>query len=391
MRHPWKAALGLLIGVSLAGGPVCAQDPAPAIRATMGVAGDLLLNLDADRAEVECSRLLALPEGEAAGRFCLGVTALTRAGEMDDPDPDLDRFLDQVARAIAAGQRLEQTRPADPEVKLLLGLSHGSQALVQSGRGHYVAAWQALRDGLRCFQEALALDPSLTDAYYGIGLYDYALGRLPGLLRPAVGLVLARGDATQGLQELERVAEGGAYLKMTARLALLELYAGQEHRYTEALRLGRDLLGRYPGNPDVYFATASAASELGRFPEALAIARRAGENIAAGAPHFPPALRSRYEQLLGKIYMDQGEYAAALRFFQQAVETPTPPRYRWVTAWAWTRSGMIFDLEGDRAEAERRYREALAIPTDAPAKDVARQYLENPYRGRPGSARLPTR
>jgi tetratricopeptide (TPR) repeat protein len=150
--------------------------------------------------------------------------------------------------------------------------------------------------------------------------------------------------------------------------------------------LGRDLLSRYPGNPDLYFATANAASQLGCTAEALEIARRVARNMAEGRPHFNSDIAARYNQLLGKIYMDQGEHATALAFFKRAIEAPTPPRYRWVTAWAWTRSGMIHDLQGEREEAARRYRKALAVEGEGIAKDVARRYLEEPYRGRPRPA-----
>jgi tetratricopeptide (TPR) repeat protein len=349
-------------------------------------ATDLLLDLDADAAEDECRRLLALPQGEAAGRFCLSMVALTRAEDKDDPTPELDRFLTEVADAITAGETLERSRPADAELNLLLGLAHGSKALVDGGRRNYVAALRAVRESHRRFEEALQLDPNLVDAYYGIGLYNYALGQLPALLRPLVSIALARGDAAHALQDVERVAEQGTYLKMTARVALLRLYAGPEEKYAEALRLGRDLLQRYPGNVDLYFATANAASELGRTTEALEIARRVARNMAERRPHFAPDLAARYNQLLGKIYMDAGEYATALTFFTRAAEAPTPLRYHWVTAWAWTRSGMIYDLQGDREEAARRYRRALAVEGEGIAKDLARRHLEDPYRGRPRPA-----
>ncbi len=371
--------------LALIASPSPAFPIAPAVRAGMLRATDLLLNRDVEAAEAECHSLLKLPEGEAAGKFCLGLVTLTRAEDKDDPTPDLDRFLAQTAEAVAAAEVLERSQPTDAEVKLLLGLAHGNKALVDGGRKNYLAALTSLREAHRRFEETLKLDPKLADAYYGIGLYNYALGRLPALLKPLVGLLLPPGDASHGLQDLERVAEHGTYLKMTARVALLHLYASREEKYAVALRLGRDLLSRYPGNPDLYFATAHAASELGRGADALEIARRVARNMAERRPHFGPELAGRYVQLMGKIYMDQGEHATALTFFQRALETPTPPRYLWVTAWAWTRSGMIYDLQGDREEAVRRYREALAVPTEAVARDVARQYLETPYRGRPRS------
>ncbi len=375
----------LLLAVSfcLAASPAAAFHHAPEVRAGILRATDLMLNLDTDAAEGECQRLLALPQGEAVGRFCLGLVTLTRADDMDDPVPALDRFLGQVGEAISSAEALERAQPADAEVKLLLGLAHGSKALVDGARKNYLGAWTSLREAHRRFEEALGLDPGLTDAYYGIGLYHYSLGRLPALLKPLVGIALPAGDPAHGLQELERVAEQGRYLRMTARVALLHLFAGSEEQYAEALRLGRDLLSRYPGNADLYFVTAHAASELGRTAEALEIARRVARRMAEGRPHFTADLAARYHQLLGKIYMDGGEYATALAFFRRAVEAPTPPRYRWVTAWAWTRSGMIYDLQGDREEAVRRYRKALAVEGEGMAKDLARRYLEEPYRGRP--------
>ncbi len=359
---------------------------APDVRASMLRVTDLILNLDMEAAETECQTLLTLPQGEAAGRFCQGLVTLTLAEDKDDPTPDLDRFLVQVAEAITAAEAQERSQPADADVKLLLGLAHGSKALADGTRKNYLAALQAAREAQRRFREALQLNPSLVDAYYGIGLYNFAMARLPTLLKPLVTIVLPRGDPAHGQQELERVAEQGTYLKMTARVALLHLYAGQEEKHTEALRLGRDLLQRYPGNPDLYFATANAASELGRTLEALEIARRMSRNLAEGRPHFSPDLVARYNQLMGKIYMDHGEHATALTFFQRAIQAPTPSRFRWVTAWAWTRSGMIHDLQADREEAVRCYRKALAVETEGMARDLAQRYLAAPYRGRPRAA-----
>ena len=87
----------------------------------------------------------------------------------------------------------------------------------------------------------------------------------------------------------------------------------------------------------------------------------------------------RYFQLMGKIYMDRGDYPTALSFFRKTIEQPAP-RYAWVTAWAWTRTGMIHDLLGERAGAQQSYRMALAVETDGIAKKLARYYLNEPYR-----------
>jgi len=382
MRLWRKAILRAGIGCCLfAALPAAAFHAAPAVRAGMLRATDLLLNLETDAAATECRQLVSAPQGEALGRFCLSLVTLTRAEDQDEPTKDLDRFLEQANEALAAAEAQESAAPSDAEIKLLLGMIHGSKAIVDGSRKNYFTALQGVREAHRYFQHAQQLDPALVDASYGLGLYHVAMGRLPAIVKPFVSIVLPAGNPELGLRELERVAEQGAYLKATAQVALLQLYAGSEHKYAEALRLGQDLLHRYPGNPELYFATAHAASELGRFEDALDIGRRVGRQVQEGRSRFAD-LAARYNQLMGKIYMDRGDYAAALVFFQRALQAPTPPRYRWITAWAWTRSGMIYDAQGDRQEAVRRYQAALDVETDGLAKDLARQYLESPYRGR---------
>ncbi len=380
MRLCRVALLGIALSILIVPSALAFHEAA-AVRSEVLRASDLLLNLEPDAAEATCRSLLTVPEGEAAGRFCLSLVTLTRAEDKDNPAPDLDRFLEQTTEALAAAEAQERAAPADAEVKLLLGMIHGSKALVDGERRNYLSALQAVREAHREFREALRLDPNLVDAAYGLGLYHLALGRLPALVRPFTTIVLPQGDPALGIEMLTQVAERGDYLKMTARVVLLQMYAGQEQKQAEALRLGQDLVRRYPGNPDLYFATAHAASELGRFEEALEIGRRVGQQVAQGRPRFAE-LGARYQQLMGKVYMDQGEYATALTFFRRAIQTPTPSRYRWITAWAWTRSGMIYDLLGDRPEAVRRYHAALDVETDGLAKDLARQYLDAPYRGR---------
>ncbi len=166
---------------------------------------------------------------------------------------------------------------------------------------------------------------------------------------------------------------------MLAKFALLQTYTGLERDYGKALPLAEELLERFPGNPELYFQAVLAYSELGRFADALDVGRQIRANIEQERHHFKREMLPRYYQLMGKVYMDNGNYPTALSFFRKTIEAPIT-RYAWVTAWAWTRTGMIHDLLGERAEATKSYRMALAVETDGIAKDAARQYLKEPYR-----------
>ncbi|MFQ5840672.1 MAG: hypothetical protein ACE5HK_08120, partial [Candidatus Methylomirabilales bacterium] len=56
-------------------------------------------------------------------------------------------------------------------------------------------------------------------------------------------------------------------------------------------------------------------------------------------------------------------------------------RSAWVSAWAHTRSGIVYDLLGDRERAELSYRRALSVRTGpGRAQELAARYLREPYR-----------
>src|SRR5574337_179521 len=346
----------------------------------LAVAGtDHLLNLDYDLAEQTFARLGDVDRTGLLAPFYQAFVALMRLQDREPTRQEIDAFLATMRALIAKAEARLRQAPEESDILLFLGMAWGSKAMIDGVRGNYFSAYEAIKRTKSYLDACLLYQPIRYDAYYALGLYDYTLSRVAWFYRPLVHLALPPGDRERGLRELTIASERGVATRMLAKLALLQTYAGIEKEFEKALPLADELLRRFPGNPELYFQAALIYSELGRFPEALGIGRRVRMNLELGRHHFTTQMRPRYLQLMGKIYMDRGDYSTALSFFKQAIEQPAA-RYAWVTAWAWTRTGMIHDLLGKRTEAERSYRMALAIKTDSIAKDVARQYLNEPYR-----------
>jgi tetratricopeptide (TPR) repeat protein len=99
-------------------------------------------------------------------------------------------------------------------------------------------------------------------------------------------------------------------------------------------------------------------------------------------PHFAAELTPRYLQLRGKIAMDAGAHEEALTFFRRAIDQRNS-KFTWITAWAYTRTGMIHDLRGQRDKAIESYRRALEIEGRGLAQETAERHLSEPYRGKP--------
>jgi len=157
------------------------QRTATAVREGMLRATDHLLNMDPDAAVVECRALLALPDGEVAGAFCLSLATLARAEDRDDPGPELDRFLAQVTEVIAAaeaasaaGRRRGAEAPPGPGPRRQGARRRGAEEL----RGELPGR----AGGPAALHRGAGAGSGAGGCALRIGLYHYAMARLPALV-----------------------------------------------------------------------------------------------------------------------------------------------------------------------------------------------------------------
>ncbi len=98
---------------------------------------------------------------------------------------------------------------------------------------------------------ALQLDPSLTDAYLGIGIYNYFVDTLPEIVKfLSLFIGLPGGSRTEGLQQLQLCAEKGELGRPEAKFYLAKDYSrSSEKQYEKSLRLFGELQQEFPHNP----------------------------------------------------------------------------------------------------------------------------------------------
>jgi len=262
---------------------------------------DLILDADFDRLKAELPQTCGPPSPQGFGATspaprvaCLGLEALSLWWQIQlDPDSRaLDpAFVAKVTEAIAEAERLTVAEPNRAEAWFYLGAAYGVRAQFRVYRVERLAA---ARDGKRikeALERALALDPAMHDAEFGIGMYRYYADVAPAVLRFLRWLLLLPGgNRVEGLQQLKRAAAQGQLVSGEAQFQIHILYLWYENKFGEALDLVRGLQRRYPRNPlfhqieaeilDGYFhdpAASLAASE-----RLLALAR-------GGAVHGPAA------------------------------------------------------------------------------------------------------
>ena len=235
----------------------------------------------------------------------------------------------------------------------------------------------AARDGIRikdALERALALDPSLNDAWFGIGLYHYYADVAPAVLKfLRFLLLLPGGNREQGMQEMLRTRQQGQLLRGEADFQMHWLYDWYEERPDRALALLQGLATTYPTNP--LFAARIAEVQHVNFSDHQASAatwRQLLERATSNTVAFAPLTAARARVGLARELVDLAQPQQALDALAPVLRARPSAPYG-ITAEAALAQGNALAALGDRSGAATAYAQAFAdAPRDDPDKVRAR-------------------
>jgi tetratricopeptide (TPR) repeat protein len=151
------------------------------------------------------------------------------------------------------------------EMHLYAAMADALSARLYAMRSEYRASARAGVRARQNFQQALALDPTLADAYTGLGLYNYYVDTLSVLAKALRFLMgIPGGTKEEGIRQLERGMQEGQLSASLARFYLAANLFNYDQRYEEALRVITPLAERYPGNPVFQLMRGDLNAKLGR-------------------------------------------------------------------------------------------------------------------------------
>jgi tetratricopeptide (TPR) repeat protein len=172
-------------------------------------------------------------------------------------------YLDLAAKVSSLAAAKAASRDS-AEWHFYLGMGNALAARLYGLRGeNRVTARFAVRareDLLR----AIALDPSLVDADFGLGLYNYyadTLSAAARVLRFFMGI--PGGNKQEGIRQLERAIAEGALTATEARFYLAISLHNYDQKYQRALEIARPLVEKYPSNPLFQLIVGDLYAKLG--------------------------------------------------------------------------------------------------------------------------------
>lgn len=157
-------------------------------------------------------------------------------------------FLQRLSQADRIADSRLKSDPNNPHIlftkTLINGLESDYQGLIE--KSDLSALTYSKRAG-ELAKETLTADPSLYDAYLGVGIENYMLGLKPAPIRWFLSMTGAETNKTEGIRQLQLTAEKGNYLAPFARL-LLAVAAIRDKQNARAKELLSGLSHEFPGN-----------------------------------------------------------------------------------------------------------------------------------------------
>jgi predicted Zn-dependent protease len=112
----------------------------------------------------------------------------------------------------------------------------------------------------------LSLNPPAYDAYLTLGSVEYTVGSMNWFFRLFVRFDQIEGNKQKGIENLQKVAQGGRYYRPFAKVLLAVIYL-RENQPQKSLQYLQELAKEFPQNP-------LAQSQIARITERVNYSRK---------------------------------------------------------------------------------------------------------------------
>lgn len=232
-----------------------------------------------------------------------------------------DIFLAYIDRANEKAERMYEEDETNKEAAFFLAAGYGFQGRLLSERKSWTRAAWAGRNALKYMELSRGEEEFNPELLLGDALYNYFSVWIPEnypLLRPVMAL-FGKGDKELGIEQLEYVASNAFYTRIEAMYFLFRLYASEEKKPYEALRISEYLHDKFPNNPYFHRSYARHLYSVGRWSESVKESEEILRRIERGQTGYE-STSGRYAAFyLAQFHERIGDQAEAKRYYLQTL------------------------------------------------------------------------
>jgi tetratricopeptide (TPR) repeat protein len=271
--------------------------------------------------------------------------------------------------ALQKGEEFLDKNSNNAEALFLLGLIEMNRAIANSSKDEMLDAFWASKSAVGYFEDAIEIDSSFADAYFGLGLLEYFLSYVPSVFKWSISLVGLTADKELGLRHLQKAFKNGKLMKDEAGFHLAKMLIDYTADFNKAAEILETLTVKYPANPLFHYRRAIALVRATRLDEAE---KELDTVIKLNAEHFSHTTSLAYF-LKGTVYFYKNDFSSAVKYFNLFFEkTPSID----FTGIANFRAAISEAMLGNNKEAKRYLLLAANGNEDIQEDDFAKRKSE---------------
>jgi len=216
-------------------------------------------------------------------------------------------FRDLINATISKSETRIRAQQDVARNYLYQGMAYALRARLEGLRDRDLATARAGKKMRSLLLKSLELDPNLTDAYLGVGIYNYFVDTLSTIVKIlTIFILLPGGNRVRGLQQLQMAAEKGDLARAEAKFYLAKDYSrANERQYARSLEIFQQLASEYPHNPLWPMLIGSLHCRMGNIQECETVYREVYRITAGRNTEVNEALRRAAREALQRRHPEE--------------------------------------------------------------------------------------
>ena len=270
--------------------------------------------------------------------------------------------------------------PDNFEYLLYLGTSQSLKARIYLGEKKYLSTFYAAYQGFKSIQKSEQGAGEIKDVYLPIGVIEWYAGLKNPLIRIAARSMGINPSRKVGINKMEIAANESDWAWIEAMSILSITYQFFDLNKEKGLRTSQTVSKKFPDNFGYGLYYALGLMQNDKINEAKKKLESLDIKLAAQRPYHQKRYNPYLSYLWGNYYFLINDNKAALEYLNSCINNYNSDLDIFL-ANALLLKGKIHDIENNRLEARRAYKQCIKLKNQTAAIDFAKQYLNEPFKG----------
>ena len=270
--------------------------------------------------------------------------------------------------------------PDNPDYLLYLGTTQSLKARIYLGQKKYVSTFYAAFKGFKTIQKVEMNTKEAKDVYLPIGIIEWYSGLRNPIIQIAAQTLGVSPSRLNGINKMEIAATESSWAWMESMSVLSVVYQFFDLDKKRGLFVSQTIAEKYPNNYDytIYYTLSLLQNDM--LDQAKSNLNILDKRLPSQRIYHQKRYKPYLYYLWGYYYYLIKDNDRALQFLDLCIDEYDSDLDLMLSS-AILLKGNIYDIQNYRQDAKREYRRCIRLNNHTSAMDLAKEYLNEPFKG----------